>query len=459
MTNKVSVFLSYAHEDETYRDALLKHLAVLRRSGMAEIWADIGIKAGENWHGEIKSKLISADVILMLISPDFIDSDFCYSVEMKIALGRHATNEAVVIPISIRHVDWEGAPFSTIQGLPVGLTPIAEFEGFRREATYAAIAGAIRQRVKGILEDKDRKRERDSTVAAPEVAAAARPSAPLILIPVKPPRPPDDSIERPDWASEAGRDTYGPWVRVAVKGAPGSDPVTQRLRWIPPGHFQMGSHETESERNDDEGPWHPVTISQGFWLMDTACTQALWQAVMGTNPSDFMASPDRPVVQVSWNDVQDFLTMINRSIPGLELTLPTEAQWEYACRAGTNTPFSFGATITPEQVNYNGNYPYAGGPRGQYRAQTVPVASLPANPWGLHEMHGNVWEWCLDGQRDYRAEAEIDPTGPLAGDVERVQRGGSWDSVALLVRAASRSQDRPGFRVYRVGFRCARVQS
>ena len=113
--------------------------------------------------------------------------------------------------------------------------------------------------------------------------------------------------------------------------------------------------------------------------------------------------------RVSWNDVQGFLARINELVPGLDLVLPTEAEWEYACRAGTETPFSFGETITPEQVNYNGDYPYAGGKKGLYRQETVPVASLPANPWGLYEMHGNVWEWCADGQRSYTADAVTDP--------------------------------------------------
>ena len=106
--------------------------------------------------------------------------------------------------------------------------------------------------------------------------------------------------------------------------------------------------------------------------------------------------------------------------------LPTEAEWEYACRAGTNTPFSFGDNITPEQVNYDGNYPYADGKKGLYREKTVPVKSLPANAWGLYEMHGNVWEWCQDWYGDYPAEPVTNPEGSQAG-VERVVRGGSWD--------------------------------
>ena len=162
----------------------------------------------------------------------------------------------------------------------------------------------------------------------------------------------------------------------------------------------MGSPESEPERYDYEGPQHQVTLSQGFWMFDTAVTQALWQAVMDNNPSKFK-DPDKPVENVSWDDCQRFLVKLNVRVPGLELTLPTEAQWEYACRAGTQTPFYFGDNITPEQVNYNGNYPYVGAETGLYRRETVTVKELPCNDWGLYQMHGNVREWCLDGMRNY----------------------------------------------------------
>ncbi|WP_281383680.1 formylglycine-generating enzyme family protein [Candidatus Competibacter phosphatis] len=119
----------------------------------------------------------------------------------------------------------------------------------------------------------------------------------------------------------------------------------------------MGSPEDEPERYDDEGPQHSVTLNRGFWLFDTTCTQALWEAVTGENPSQFKGV-DHPVERVSWNDCQAFLRRVNDLLPGLDLGLPSEAQWEYACRAGTTTPFSFGATITPEQVNYDSKYSY-----------------------------------------------------------------------------------------------------
>jgi formylglycine-generating enzyme required for sulfatase activity len=266
------------------------------------------------------------------------------------------------------------------------------------------------------------------------------------------------SGQPPNWADDWGTDDYGQWATFSVENAPG-ETITQRLRWIESGRFLMGSPADEPERDDNETP-HEVTISQGFWLFDTACTQALWEAVMGNNPSRFNG-PDRPVENVSWHDCQDFLQRLNERIPGLDLSLPSEAQWEYPCRAGTTTPFSFGANIIPEQVNYNGEYPYADGKKGQYRGKTVPVASLPPNPWGLYEMHGNVWEWCQDQWHDTYQGAPTDGSAweDREAGAARVLRGGSWLYGARGVRAAYRSRNAPDGRNGRVGFRCARVQA
>jgi sulfatase modifying factor 1 len=248
------------------------------------------------------------------------------------------------------------------------------------------------------------------------------------------------------WASEWGEDEFGLWMALTFQG------IRQVFRWISPGTFLMGSPEDEPERYDDETQ-HPVTLTQGYWLADTACTQALWEAVMGKNPAYFKDDANNPVERVSWNGVQEFIAKLNSLVPALEARLPTEAQWEYACRAGTTTPFSFGKNITPEQVNYNGNYPYAGGKEGLYRGKTVPVKSLPPNPWGLFEMHGNVWEWCNDWfVGDYPMESVVDPNGPPSG-ANRVLRGGSWNNYGRSVRSAYRYRRGPDARYGSLGLR------
>ena len=258
------------------------------------------------------------------------------------------------------------------------------------------------------------------------------------------------------WPTLFGEDTFGLYVDLRVKQ------VTQRLRWVEPGTFWMGSAEDEPEREwggHEEGKGtetrHQVTLTHGFWLADTTVTQAFWLAVMGNNPSRFKDNPEHPVEQVSWHDAQLFIDRLNGLLPGLSARLPSDAEWEYACRAGTDTPFSFGANITPEQVNYNGSYPYSGGEKGLYQEKTLPVKSLPANPWGFYEMHGNVWEWCADVWQQQMSSAPV--TDPLItggdGDLPRVLRGGAWISGAWGARSADRNAGRPDDADDCVGFR------
>ncbi|WP_295486752.1 formylglycine-generating enzyme family protein [Accumulibacter sp.] len=227
----------------------------------------------------------------------------------------------------------------------------------------------------------------------------------------------------------------------------------QRFRWIPPGRFQMGTPIDESERGAGEVA-HEVRLSHGFWLADTACTQAFWLAVWPVNPSHFQDHGDNPVENVSWHDAQGFIGELNRRLPGLSARLPSEAEWEYACRAGTTTPFAFGDQITPEEVNYHGGYPYADGEKGIYRQRTVAAGSLPANPWGLYEMHGNVWEWCGDWYGDYPTEPQVDPLGPRYGK-QRILRGGTWGDPGRYARAGNRSRIEPAYRPRSSGFRIA----
>ena len=278
----------------------------------------------------------------------------------------------------------------------------------------------------------------------------------------------------PAWASEWGQDRRGVFVAFTLGN------VTQRLRWIPPGLFKMGSPKDEPGRWADEGPQHKVYITQGFWLADTPCTQALWEAVMGNNPSRFK-SPRRPVEQVSWNDVQTFLQTINAKIPGLDLCLPTEAQWEHACRARTDTALYTGPIEIIGERNapaldpiawYGGNsgegfdlpegYDSSSWSEMQYpnpKSGTREVGKKKPNPWGLHDMLGNVWEWCADGMRTYTEATQIDPVGPVDAGAARVLRGGSWYDLARVCRSASRYYYQPDVQNGVIGFRCARVQS
>ena len=259
---------------------------------------------------------------------------------------------------------------------------------------------------------------------------------------------------------------FGVDLRAGVFAELALGPLTQRFRWIPAGVFSMGSPADEPERSDREGPCHRVRLTEGFWLADTACTQALWMAVMGgRNPSHFSGDAQRPVERVSWDDVQIFLQALQpRLPPGSQAVLPTEAEWEYACRAGTTTPFNGPVPITPAVVNFDASVPSPLAALGEASLTTVPVKSLPPNAWGLYEMHGNVWEWCADAMRDYAETANWtglleNPSGPQEQGPEafRAVRGGSWASDAGVARSAYRGaaqhQDRDRFLGFRFALR------
>ena len=216
--------------------------------------------------------------------------------------------------------------------------------------------------------------------------------------------------------------------------------------WCPPGEFLMGSPEDEADSLDDETQ-HRVTLTRGFWMAKTETTQGQWERVMGENPSAFEGE-DLPVENVSWDDVQGWLEKMNETTPlpsGWKWALPTEAQWEYACRAGTESAF---AGYLDEMAWYDENS----------GSTTNPVGTKKANAWGLHDMHGNVWEWCSDWYGDYSSGSSSDPTGATTG-VGRVIRGGSWNLGARGCRSAYRHWNAPGFRLSVLGFRPALVPS
>ena len=248
---------------------------------------------------------------------------------------------------------------------------------------------------------------------------------------------------KPQWVSDYGSDTYGLWCEFQVPRHDGKGHVTQRMRWIKPGEFMMGSPEDEDGRFDDESPAHLVTLTQGYWLADSQVTQELWTSIAGTNPSRYLGDTN-PVEQISWSECQTWLPNVLEKVPTLQLSLPTEAQWEYACRAGSQTAYCFGED--PKELTKYGWF------NENAKGKTHPVKQLQPNGWGLYDMHGNVCEWCSDRYGRYPSSAQSDPTGP-AKDSARVFRGGSWHSPARSLRSACRRRSDPGFRFDDLGFR------
>ncbi|MCY2938705.1 MAG: formylglycine-generating enzyme family protein [Planctomycetota bacterium] len=223
------------------------------------------------------------------------------------------------------------------------------------------------------------------------------------------------------------------------------------LQPIPAGTFLIGSPETEKARGEDETR-HEVTLTQPFLIGKYPVTQAQWRAVMGSNPSYFQGG-NLPVEMVSWNDAQSFCVKVHEKT-GHTVCLPTDAQWEYSCRAGTSTPFHFGQELNGTQANCDGNYPYGTTQKGPYLGKTSPVGSYPANAWGLYDMHGNVWEWCQDWYSNYPKQSVTDPRGPEVGSI-CVIRGRSWYYEAAYCRSASRNGLVPSYRFSWSGFRLA----
>ncbi len=240
------------------------------------------------------------------------------------------------------------------------------------------------------------------------------------------------------------------------------DAIPLDMVFVTAGRFMMGSADDEPERRESEGPQHQVTLPS-FFMGRYPVTQAQWRAVAAIDKIDIELKPDPsnfkganlPVEQVSWYEAVEFCERLKKYTKR-PYRLPSEAEWEYACRAGTTTPFAFGKTLTTEVANYDGNNTYNGGPEGDYRKKTTPVDEFKcANSFGLCDMHGNVWEWCADHWHENYEGAPIDGSAWLSAEETSncLFRGGSWGSLPRVCRSATRFNFRPDDRTYFIGFR------
>lgn len=422
----IRLFYSYSHKDEDLRLKLQDHLAGLKWSGMIAEWHDRKIEAGKEWEKEIDHHLSSADIILLLVSASFIASDYCWSVEVKQALERHARGEARVIPVILRSCQWQITPFAKLQATPKDGRPVIRWPD--RDAAFNDVASKI-VAVVGEL------RRRANTAAGAAVAGVERKTMSQV----------GESLLTPsstiaDFA--VFRDIDAPWCPEMVA--------------LPAGTFLMGSPESEGGHWKREGPQHRVTIANRFAIGRYPVTFAEYDhfctVTKRENPEDERwGRGRRPVINISWCDTQDYVAWLAEET-GKPYRLPSEAEWEYACRAGTTTRYAFGNSITEREANLGRNV-YA----------TTDVGSYPANPWGLYDMHGNVWEWVEDMWHGNYQGAPADGTawtnneGKQSSDI-RVCRGGSWDTVdPKFRRAANRGWNPPDNRSRYVGFRIART--
>ena len=472
MVEQQRIFLGHASEDKP-RVRELYHQ--LKARGLSP-WLDaVDLIPGQNWRVEIPDAIKSAGVFLACLSKQSVAKQGYVQREFRYALSAYAERQPGSIFLIPVRLDECEMPDLRIPELELNLRDLHwvnlfEPDGFERlvqsiEHTLGVKAVEPREEPKASTPQQDvpsdtisRAPETVAAQGAPEIPSSPRTSNPTIKAAwigaaavvvagiftspwlmelMKPSKPAITPSTRQ--TAEASPETIEP---AAAPAPQPSDSIPQCERdlcpemvLIPAGTFTMGSPSNEQGRFDDEGPQREVTISQPFAIGKTEVTFEEYdhfaEATNRQKPDDRgWGRGKRPVINVSWDEAAAYCTWL-----GDGYRLPTEAEWEYAARAGTTTRFSFGDKITTDQVNYRGSEEFGGTIVGEYRKQTIPVGSLPANPWGLHEMHGNVFEWVSDWYGDYSSASAVDPQGPASG-THRVVRGGSWNGDARGVRSA-----------------------
>ena len=470
----ISVFCSYSHKDAELRNELADHLVPLERAGLIDVWHDRKIPPGAEWEDAIDWHLASSDIVLLLVSASFIASPFCWHKEMTTALARHARGEARVIPVILQPCLWQESPFAGLQAVPKDGKAVTKWRN--RQDAYLDIAKGIRMAAKEL-------RSKRAPTARAEAAAPVEPApASLAAATVwEEEQAPAKTATKPELAAVVIGKPIGARIVQDVGVDPRKQPNFAVFKdvdapWcpemvvIPAGTFLMGSPPGEKGREDDEGPQHCVTIGYRFGIgrypvtvgeyrhfveATDRChrggmfvwTGSGWEhdnAKTWRDPG-FAQSDLHPVVGVTWDDAQAYVEWLSH-VTSKIYRLPSEAEWEYACRAGTTTHYSFGVEITNTQANH-----------AMKVGRTTEVGAYPPNPWGLGDMHGNVFEWVKDALHDSYQGAPLDGRAWVdhAG-AGRVFRGGAWNVSQPFLRSACRGGSIPLLRGAYLGFRLAR---
>jgi len=488
---KPDAFLSYTRFDNDFsggaisrfRDQLAAHVRALTGKPF-HVFQDVdGIGLGEHWPKKLDDMLNQTRFFMPILTPSFFESRPCRKelqsfLDAEAKAGRadlilpiywtecelldeetlRSEDPLAVILHERQHHDWRPLVFDAFESVEVQKSLQALARKIRTAKRRVIRVVAENQQVAAGGGSRAQVQVVDPAAASPttssglnDVASTPAKTSPFLLPP-----------------GTVFRDVEESWCPEMVV--------------IPAGVFNMGSPADEVERHEDEGPLHRVEIEKPFTLGRYPVTRGEFAAFVKATghvgrgayiwtgsevkldehadwQSPGIAQNDRhPVVCVSHEDVLAYLAWLSDKT-SRRYVLPSEAMWEYACRAGTSTPFWTGGTISTDHANYNGNFPYGKGKKGQFREATNEVDHFDANPFGLHDMHGNVCEWCVDRWHDNYQGAPVDGTARLKGkNTGRVVRGGSWYVIAQSARSAFRSAVGPGGRSFDLGFRCAGVQ-
>lgn len=508
----LKTFIIYAHEDRSTVNAIRGQLRIFEKKEVLQIWDDGEILAGQDWDKSIKLKLESAQLILLFISVDFINSEYIEKTELQAALQRHRDGEAKLIPIIVRRCFWEEYfELGKFQALPPQAKPILSHDAHAIDEAYHAVALGIKaaademqQKIaaaeqarqteierenhqKAEAEKQKQKAERlqkqdeiawKAALAAIEKAKSAREKMDALEVYLDEPYhqlhrvEAEQQLEKLQTAETARKIAKKQHEQQRLEAERKKRAVEQAeeerkkqeaileanllkmKQEIEKGLPEMvlvrgGTFQMGSNDSDNEQPIHNVTLPD-FEIGKYPVTQKLWQEIIGSNPSHFKGCEDCPVEKVSWEDVQDFLKKLNQKYPGKNYRLPSEAEWEYAARGGEQSKgYTYaGSNDVDEVAWYDKN---SGG-------KTHPVGSKKANELGIYDMSGNVWEWCQDVWHDnYQATPTDGSAWDRGGDdTYRVLRGGCWIGNPSNCRAAVRGGNNPTYRSDYYGFRLVR---
>ncbi|HOY20139.1 MAG TPA: SUMF1/EgtB/PvdO family nonheme iron enzyme [Haliscomenobacter sp.] len=412
MSHIPRIFIAYSRQDLPHLEQLRTQLRVLERREFCHIFYDGVIQAGEKWEPRIKEELHRADIYLLLVTAEFLDSNYVNDIELPTILQREREGTARVLPVILRQCLWKYSELEAFQAILYEDRPIEE------KKAYGHVAHVVATEV-----------ERLRAVAKP-VGSATNAPASMVEIPSKP---------KVDLAQV--------------------DPFHSEMVFIQGGSFEMG--DVFGEGSDYEKPVHTVRVKD-FYLSRNLVTQAKWEKIMGYNPSHFKGNEKLPVEKINWDEAQEFIRILNKRT-GLNYRLPTEAEWEYAARErGDKVRFGNGKNIAvPTEINFNGQHESNTQPyliKGEYRQKTTPVGSFPANDLRLFDLSGNLWEWCADvWHENYKGAPQDGSAWTEGGDQGlRVVRGGSWANNASYCRAFCRGGNKVELRSVGIGFRLTR---